>query len=160
MASFFSCSNTEEPDYPAVASNVSNRILVDILDSEGNSLIDNEAVMTGLSFVGKDGSSRPFHIVEIDKEKLITTNFPLPMESAMSYSADRKEGYGESDLTVNINKLRFKLKGKFQYTCTNPNTEMYGGNGISIIGIDTSDSNVFMNEDANSLKVTIKITSY
>lgn len=39
MALLSSCSNSEEPDYPAVASSISNSILIDILDSEGNSLI-------------------------------------------------------------------------------------------------------------------------
>lgn len=160
MTSFFSCSNSEEPDYQTVASNISNSILVDILDSEGNSIIDNEAIMNGLSFIRKDGYSLPFHVVEIGKEKLITTNFPLPMESSMSYSDDRKDGYGESNLIVNVNNFKFNLKGKFHYTCTNPNVEMYGGNGIRIIEIDSNDSNVFINEDANFLKITIKITSY
>lgn len=55
MALLSSCSNSEEPDYPAVASSISNSILIDILDSEGNSLIDNEAIMNGLSFIGRDG---------------------------------------------------------------------------------------------------------
>lgn len=50
MALLSSCSNSEEPDYPAVASSISNSILIDILDSEGNSLIDNEAIMNGLSW--------------------------------------------------------------------------------------------------------------
>ena len=32
MALLSSCSNSEEPDYPAVASSISNSILIDILD--------------------------------------------------------------------------------------------------------------------------------
>ncbi|CBW20829.1 hypothetical protein [Bacteroides fragilis] len=98
MALLSSCSNSEEPDYPAVASSISNSILIDILDSEGNSLIDNEAIMNGLSFIGRDGYKIPFHAVEIGDEKIIRTVFPLPMESSMSYSDDRKNGYGESNL--------------------------------------------------------------
>ena len=47
-----SCSNSEEPDYPTVASSIFNDVLIDVLDSEGNSLIDNEAIMNGLSFIG------------------------------------------------------------------------------------------------------------
>ncbi len=85
-----SCSNSEEPDYPAVASSIFNSILIDILDSEGNSLIDNESIMNGLSFIGRDGYKIPFHAVEIGDEKIIRTVFPLPMESSMSYSDDRK----------------------------------------------------------------------
>lgn len=60
MALLSSCSNSEEPDYPAVASSISNSILIDILDSEGNSLIDNEAIMNGLSFIGRDGYKNTF----------------------------------------------------------------------------------------------------
>lgn len=71
-----SCSNSEEPDYPTVASSIFNDVLIDVLDSEGNSLIDNEAIMNGLSFIGKDGCKIPFHVVEIGEEKLIRTIFP------------------------------------------------------------------------------------
>lgn len=154
-----SCSNPEEPDYQAVASSISNSILIDVLDSEGNSLIDNEAIMNGLSFIGKDGYKIPFHVVEIGEEKLIRTIFPLPMESSMSYSDDRKEGYGVSNLIVNVNGFKFELKGKFHYTCTYPNTEMFGGNGIKIIEIHSNDPNVSINEEANFPKIAIKIAS-
>lgn len=150
-----SCSNSEEPDYPAVASS----ILIDILDSEGNSLIDNEAIMNGLSFIGKDGYEIPFHVVEIGEEKLIRTIFPLPMESSMSYSNDRKDGYGESNLTVNVNGFKFNLRGKFHYTCTYPN--MYGGNSIKIFEIQANATNVSVsiNEETNVPKIAIKIVS-
>lgn len=153
----FSCSNSEEPDYPAVASAISNNVLIDVLDSEGNSLIDNEAIINGLSFIGKDGYEIPFHVVEIGEEKLIRTIFPLPMESSMSYSDDRKDGYGESNLTVNVNGFKFNLRGKFHYTCTYPN--MYGGSGIKIIEIHSNAPDVSISEDANFLKITIKIAS-
>lgn len=152
-----SCSNSEDLDYPTVASSIFNDVLIDVLDSEGNSLIDNEAIMNGLSFIGRDGYKIPFHTVEIEDEKIIRTVFPLPMESSMSYSDDRKEGYGESNLTVNVNGFKFNLRGKFHYTCTYPN--MYGGNGIKIIDIHSNNPNVSISEDANFLKITIKIAS-
>lgn len=152
-----SCSNSEDPDYPTVASSIFNDVLIEVLDSEGNSLIDNEAIMNGLSFIGRDGYKIPFHTVEIGDEKIIRTVFPLPMESSMSYSDDRKEGYGESNLTVNVNSFKFNLRGKFHYTCTYPN--MYGGNGVKIIEIHSNNPNVSISEDANFLKITIKIAS-
>lgn len=152
-----SCSNSEEPDYPVVASSIFNDVLIDVLDSEGNSLTDNEAIMNGLSFIGKDGYEIPFHVVEIGEEKLIRTIFPLPMESSMSYSNDRKDGYGESNLTVNVNGLKFNLRGKFHYTCTYPN--MYGGNSIKIIEIHSNAPNVSINEETNVPKIAIKIAS-
>lgn len=150
-----SCSNSEEPDYPTVASSIFNDVLIDVLDSEGNSLIDNDAIMNGLSFIGRDGYKIPFHTVEIGDEKIIRTVFPLPMESSMSYSDDRKEGYGESNLTVIVNGFKFNLRGMFHYTCTYSN--MYGGNCIKIIEIHSNDPNVSISEDANFLKITIKI---
>lgn len=152
-----SCNNSEEPDYPVVASAISNSVLIDILDSEGNSLTDNEAIMNGLSFIGTNGYEIPFHVVEIEEEKLICVNFPLPMESSMSYSDDRNDGYGESNLIVNVNGFKFDLRGKFHYTCTYPN--IYGGDGIEIIEIHSNDPNVSINEEANFLKVAIKIAS-
>lgn len=154
-----SCSKYEEPDYPTVASSIFNDVLIDVLDSEGNSLIDNEAIMNGLSFIGRDGYKIPFHTVEIVDEKTIRTIFPLPMESSMSYSDDRKDGYGESNLTVNINGYKFNLRGKFHYTCSYPNIEMYGGNSIKLIEIHTNDSNITINKETNFPKITIKITS-
>ena len=154
-----SCSKSEEPDYPAVASSISNSILIDILDSEGNSLIDNEAIMNGLSFLGRDGYKIPFHTVEIGDEKIIRTVFPLPMESSMNYSDDRKEGYGESTLTIKAKDFKYIFKGLFHYTCSHPDIEMFGGNGIKIIEIHSNDPNVSISEDANFLKITIKIAS-
>lgn len=154
-----SCSNSEEPDCPAVASSISNSILIDILDSEGNSLIDNEAIMNGLSFIGRDGYKIPFHAVEIGDEKIIRTVFPLPMESSMSYSDDRKNGHGESNLTIKANDFKYIFKGFFHYTCSHPDIEMFGGNGIKLIEIHSNAPNVSISEDANFLKITIKIAS-
>ena len=154
-----SCCKYEVPDYPTVASSIFNDVLNDVLDSEGNSLIDNEAIMNELSFIGRDGYKIPFHTVEIGDEKTIRTIFPLPMESSMSYSDDRKDGYGESNLTVNINGYKFNLRGKFHYTCSYPNIEMYGGNSIKLIEIHTNDSNITINKETNFPKITIKITS-
>lgn len=159
MALLSSCSNSEEPDYPAVASSISNSILIDILDSEGNSLIDNEAIMNGLSFIGRDGYKIPFHAVEIGDEKIIRTVFPLPMESSMSYSDDRKNGYGESNLTIKANDFKYIFKGFFHYTCSHPDIEMFGGNGIKLIEIYSNAPDVSISEDANFLKITIKIAS-
>ncbi len=159
MALLSSCSNSEEPDYPAVASSISNSILIDILDSEGNSLIDNEAIMNGLSFIGRDGYKIPFHAVEIGDEKIIRTVFPLPMESSMSYSDDRKNGYGESNLTIKPNDFKYIFKGFFHYTCSHPDIEMFGGNGIKLIEIHSNAPDVSISEDANFLKITIKIAS-
>lgn len=152
-----SCSNSEEPDYPAVASSISNDILIDILDSEGNNLIENESVIRDLSFVDKDGYKKPFHVVNIGDNRYIRTVFPLPMESSMSYSDDRKNGYGESILTVSVQGLKFNLEGKFQYTCTHPDKEMFGGNGIKITEIHCDDSKISVVEYAYCLKVTIKL---
>ena len=154
-----SCSNSEEPDYPVVASSIFNDVLIDVFDSEGNSLIDNEYIMNGLSFIGKEGYEIPFHVVVIGEEKLIRTIFPLPMESSMSYSNDRKDGYGESNLTINVNSFKINLRGKFHYTCTYPN--MYGGNSIKIFEIQADAPNVFVsiNEETNAPKVAIKIAS-
>ena len=159
MALLSSCSNSEEPDYPAVASSISNSILIDILDSEGNSLIDNEAIMNGLSFIGRDGYKIPFHAVEIGDEKIIRTVFPLPMESSMSYSDDRKNGYGESNPTIKANDFKYIFKGFFHYTCSHPDIEMFGGNGIKLIEIHSNAPDVSISEDANFLKITIKIAS-
>lgn len=153
----YSCNSPEEPNYPAVASSISNYVLVDILDSEGNSLIDNESIMDGLFFIGKDDYKIPFHVIEIGEEKLIRTIFPLPIESSMSYSEDKKDGYGESNIIVNVNGSKFNLKGRFHYTCTYPN--IFGCNGIQIIEIYSNNSNVYISDYANYLKITIKIAS-
>lgn len=152
-----SCSNFEESDYPVVASSIFNDVLIDVLDSENNSLVDNENIKNGLSFIGKDGYEIPFHVIEIGEEKLIRTIFPLPMESSMRYSDDRKDGYGESNLTVNVNGFKFNLRGKFHYTCTYPN--MYGGDNIKIVEIHSNDPNVSINEETNVPKIAIQIVS-
>ena len=152
-----SCNSSEEPDYPAVASTMFNDILVDVVDSDGNTIIGNRDVINELSFIGKDEYKLPFHVIEIGENKLIKTVFPLPLESSMSYSDDRKDGYGESNLTVNVNGSKFRLRGKFHYTCAYPNMEMLGCNGIELIEIYSNDSNISISEDANFLKIIIRI---
>lgn len=150
-----SCSNSEEPDYPAVASSISNSILINILDLDGNSLLDNKDFLNGVSLIGKNGYKIPFHIVAAGRGKLISTNFPLPMESSMNYSDDRNEAYGKSALSVNVNGIEFDFMGMFHYTCTYPN--IYGGSAIKIIEVISNDPNVSITEVADVPKITIKI---
>lgn len=158
MALLSSCRHSEEPDYPRIASAISNYVLVDVLDSESNSLVDNEVIVNGLSFVDKDGDKSPFNIVETGDGKLISTVFPLPMESSMSYSDNsRNDGYGESTLTVNVNGLKYELKGKFHYTCPYPG--IYGGDSIKIIEIHCDDPDVSVNTSGETPRIAIKIVS-
>ena len=150
-----SCSNSEEPDYRKFASSISNDVLIDVLDSEGHSCINNEGILDELSFTEKEGYKIPFHVVKVGKENLIRTRFPLPMESSMSYSHDRRKGYGESNLIVNVKGFKFNLRGKFFYTCTYPN--MYGGDGIKIIEIHSDDPMVSISEEADCLKISVNL---
>ncbi len=154
-----SCSNSEE-DYVALASSISNDVLIEVLDLKGNSLIDDEnGVMDNFVCMKTNGYKIPFRIVEIGDEKIIRTIFPLPMKSSMSYSDDRQNGYGESTLTIKVDDSKYILKGLFHYSCSYPDIEMYGGSGIKIIEIHSDNPNVSISEDANFLKITIKIAS-
>ncbi len=153
-----SCNNSEEFDYPFYASNISNSIYVDILDSEDNSIIDNEIIMNGLTFYRTNGGKISFSVDERDNEKLISAGVPLPMFSTMTFSEDQSEGYGESYLTINVDGQKFNLIGKFYFSDSCPgNDNMYGGNGIHLIEIHTDDPNISITKHFNTPKIIIRI---
>ncbi|MDE5611840.1 MAG: hypothetical protein K2I90_07490, partial [Odoribacter sp.] len=81
-----SCNKPEEEDYCPVSGLIHNDILVDVLDFEGNKLIDSNFIVNNLAFIRSDGYNIPFDMDNVGEEKLIKTCFPPPTISAMRYS--------------------------------------------------------------------------
>ncbi len=66
-----SCSKEESVEYPAIASAISNSFLLEIQDSEGNRLIDDEDFVKSITFIKPDGYKYSGHLKEIEGEKFI-----------------------------------------------------------------------------------------
>ena len=154
-----SCNKPEEEDYCPVLGLIHNDILVDVLDFEGNKLIDSNFIVNNLAFIRSDGYNIPFDMDKVGEEKLIKTCFPPPTISAMRYSDDRNSGYGESKLIVKVNDRKYTLRGSFHCTNSFPDIEIFACVPIKIIGIQSDHPEISVSEYADRLKVTIKIAS-
>lgn len=133
-----SCSKEERVEYSAIASATINSFLLEIQDAEGNSLIDDEDFVKGITIIQPDGYKHPGHLKEIEGEKFIESNFPLPLMSEMKFSDDETFGYGSQQLTILINGTMYELQGEFHYTTTLTNKDMYGGSVIELIEIKSN----------------------
>lgn len=149
-----SCNEKVEEDYLTIASSISNGILIEVIDSEGNNLILNEEKTEGVSLIQTDGYKIPFNIVNVDGNAVIKANFPLPTQSSMSYSDDRLSGYGESVLIFKINNTEYLLKGFFHYICSYP--EMFGGDRINLIEVKYNDKIVSNDNNLADLVVSLE----
>ncbi len=142
-----SCSKVERVEYPGIASTTINSFLLDVQDSEGNSLIPNEEFVKDITFIQHDGYKFSGWLKDIEGEKFIESNFPLPLMSQMKFSDDETSGYGSQQLTILINGNKYELQGEFHYTTTVSDKEMYGGSLIkqsrlrTQIGINFCDYN-------------------
>lgn len=149
-----SCSDKVEEDYLAIASSISNGILIEIFDSEGNNLIVSEEKAKGVSLIQTDGYKVPFNIVNVNGNAVIKAKFPLPPKTSMSYSDDKLSGYGESELILKFNDTEYLLKGFFHYICSDP--EIFGGDGIKLIEVKYNDKIVSIDNNLADLVVSLE----
>ncbi len=153
-----SCSKEERVEYPAIASATINSFLLETQDAEGNRLIDDEDFVKDITFIKPEGYQYSGHLKEIEGEKFIESNFPLPLISQMKYSDDKTSGYGTQQLSLIINGTKYDLQGDFHYTSILSDKEMYGGSVIKLIEIKTD--NPFVSKSVvfgNYIKITITI---
>ena len=87
-----SCSKEDSEDYVAIASAISNSILLDVQDSEGNNLVENEEYVKGIAFIQPDGYKYFGRIVDIDGKQFVESAFPLPLKSVMNFTDDGQSG--------------------------------------------------------------------
>ncbi len=155
-----SCSKEERVEYPGIASVTINSFLLDVQDSEGNSLIPNEEFVKDITFIQHDGYKFSGWLKDIEGEKFIESNFPLPLMSQMKFSDDETSGYGSQQLTILINGNKYELQGEFHYTTMLSDKEMYGGSLIKLIEIKSNNPFVSESEEYLSyIKIVITIAS-
>lgn len=153
-----SCSKEENEDYIAIASVISNSILLEVQDSEGNSLLENEDYVKGITFIQSDGYKYSGRLVDVDGKQFIESVFPLPMMSAMSFTDDGKSADGEQQLALLIDGVEYELRGVFHYSNDFPDKELYGGSAIRLIEIKSNNPAVSESEEYDSyIKIVITV---
>ena len=155
-----SCGKEESKFYFTTASAISNSILLDVQDSEGNSLIENEEYVKGIAFIQPDVYKSTGNVVDIDGKRFIEAIFPVPMMSSMIFSEDGNSGYGEQQLYIQIKGTKYELKGVFQYSNDLSDRELYGGSVIRLIEIKSNDPAVSESEEyGNYIKIVITVAN-
>ncbi len=153
-----SCSKEESVEYPAIASAISNSFLLEIQDSEGNSLILNEEFVKDITFIKHDGYKFSGWLKDIGGERFIESNFPLPLMSEMKYSDDKTSGNGTQQLSILINGTMYDLQGDFHYTSILSDKELFGGDEIRLVEIKSNNPLVSKSvEFGNYIKIVITI---
>ena len=155
-----SCSKEDSEDYVVIASAISNSILLDVQDSEGNSLVENEDYVKGTAFMQPDGYRYSGRIVDVDGKQFVESAFPLPFKSAMDFTDDGKSGYGEQLLTILIGDSKYELQGVFQFSNDSSDRELYGGSVIRLIEIKSNNPAVSESEEYGSyIKIVITVAN-
>ena len=155
-----SCSKEDSEDYVAMASAISNSILLDVQDSEGNSLVENEEYVKSIAFIQPDGYKYSGRIVDMDGKQFVESAFPLPLKSAMDFTDDGKSGYGEQQLTILIGDSKYELQGVFQFSNDSSDRELYGGSVIRLIEIKSNNPAVSDSEEYGSyIKIVITVAN-
>lgn len=153
-----SCSKVESVDYPVIASVTVNSFMLDVQDSEGNSLILNEDFVKDITFIQHDGYKFSGWLKDIEGERFIESNFPLPLMAEMKYSEDKTSGYGNQQLAILINDIMYDLQGDFYYTNTLSDKEMLGGSVLKLVEIKSNNPFVSKSvEFGNYIKIVITI---
>ena len=155
-----SCSKEDSEDYVVIASAISNSILLDVQDSEGNSLVENKEYVKGIAFIQSDGYKYSGRIVDMDGKQFVESAFPLPLKSAMDFTDGGKSGYGEQQLTILIDDSKYELQGLFHFSNDSSDRELYGGSVIRLIEIKSNDSAVSDSEEYGSyIKIVITVAN-
>ena len=155
-----SCSKEDSEDYVVIASAVSNSILLDVQDSEGNSLVENEECVKGITFIQPDGYKYSGRIVDVDGKQFVESAFPLPLKSAMSFSDNGQSRYGEQQLTILIGDSKYELQGVFHFSNDFSDRELYGASVIRLIAIKSKDPAISEIEEYGSyIKIVITVAN-
>ncbi|MDE6559918.1 MAG: hypothetical protein K2K75_00905 [Muribaculaceae bacterium] len=155
-----SCSKEDSEDYVAIASAISNSILLDVQDSEGNSLVENEEYVKGITLIQSNGYKYSGRIVDIDGKQFVESAFPLPLKSAMYFTGDGQSGYGEQQLTILIGDSKYELQGVFHFSSDSSDRELYGGSVIRLIEIKSNNPAVSESEEYGSyIKIVITVAN-
>lgn len=160
LTTFTSCSKDDEEEYePMFASALSNSLLIEIVDKKSE-IVDYEKLLSEgkLSVIGQTSKQeKKVRITDYQGKKVIDTSADLPDQKHMVFNTDKTEGYGKTDLRIEINGKKFTISVNFNYNSVNkPN--FYGGSSIWIKDIEYDGKKIIPTEYLSIFSIKIILT--
>ena len=160
LTTFTSCSKDEEEYEPMFASALLNSLLIEIVDENGE-IADYEKLLSEgkLSVIGQASKQeKKIRITNYQGKKVIDTSADLPDQKHMVFNTDKTEGYGKTDLQIEINDKKFTISVNFNYNSVNkPN--FYGGSSIWIKDIEYDGKTITPTEYISIFSIIIILTN-
>ena len=160
LTTFTSCSKDEEEYEPMFASALLNSLLIEIVDENGE-IADYEKLLSEgkLSVIGQTSKQeKKIRITNYQGKKVIDTSADLPDQKHMVFNTDKTEGYGKTDLQIEINDKKFTISVNFNYNSVNkPN--FYGGSSIWIKDIEYDGKTITSTEYISIFSIRIILTN-
>lgn len=160
LTTFTSCSKDEEEYEPMFASALLNSLLIEIVDENGE-IADYEKLLSEgkLSVIGQTSKQeKKIRITNCQGKKVIDTSADLPDQKHMVFNTDKTEGYGKTDLQIEINDKKFTISVNFNYNSVNkPN--FYGGSSIWIKDIEYDGKTITSTEYISIFSIRIILTN-
>ena len=160
LTTFTSCSKDDEEEYePMVASALLNTLFIEITDENGEVINYDNLLSEGkLSVIGKASKQdKKIRITDYQGKKVIDTSADLPDQKHMFFNTDKTEGYGKTDLRIEINGKKFTISVNFNYNSVNkPN--FYGGSSIWIKDIEYDGKKIIPTEYLSIFSIKIILT--
>ena len=160
LTTFTSCSKDEEEYEPMFASALLNSLLIEIVDENGE-IADYEKLLSEgkLSVIGQTSKQeKKIRITNYQGKKVIDTSADLPDQKHMVFNTDKTEGYGKTDLQIEINDKKFTISVNFEYSSVNkPN--FYGGSSIWIKDVEYDGKTITPTEYISIFSIIIILTN-
>ena len=160
LTTFTSCSKDEEEYEPMFASALLNSLLIEIVDENGE-IADYEKLLSEgkLSVIGQTSKQeKKIRITNYQGKKVIDISTDLPDYKHMVFNTDKTEGYGKTDLQIEINDKKFTISVNFNYNSVNkPN--FYGGSSIWIKDIEYDGKTITPTEYISIFSIRIILTN-
>lgn len=160
LTTFTSCSKDDEEEYePMFASALLNSLLIEIVDENGEIADYEKLISEGkLSVIGQASKQeKKIRITNYQGKKVIDTSADLPDQKHMVFNTEKTEGYGKTDLRIEINGKKFTMSVNFNYNSVNkPN--FYGGSSIWIKDIEHDGKTITPTEHLSIFSIRIRLT--
>lgn len=156
LTTFTSCSEDDNEEYePMYASAILNSLYIEIIDGNGK-VIDYEKLLeeSKLSVVGQVSKKKAkLEVVSYEERKVIRFSVDLPDRKSMIFNADKTEGYGKTNLLMEINGKLITLSVNFDFSSLNK-PDFIGGNSIFIKNIEYDGKTISPTEYSIRIRLT------
>ena len=158
--SLASCSSDEDEEVqeyqPAHRSAIFNGVKLVLTDADGNDLGSQTDMFSSLRIYGNLSKQyvSTTRLIE-DGITYIKFNADLPDERNINYNDDKHTGTGTSTMTITVDGKTALLTFAFETTDNSYEGQMYGGNGIHVIGAKLGNEVIANEEDGDMVVVLI-----